>query len=61
MMDACAEVYITKDYSVELSEDDIKSIARSLLSLERANLAREMLSIPISSIGGRLARFWSVI
>lgn len=30
MMDACAEVYITKDYSVELSEDDIKSIARDV-------------------------------
>ena len=29
-MDACAEVYITKDYSVELSEDDIKSIARDV-------------------------------
>jgi hypothetical protein len=26
----CAEVYITKDYSVELSEDDIKSIARDV-------------------------------
>lgn len=26
-MDAYAKVYITKDYSVELNEDDIKSIA----------------------------------
>lgn len=29
-MDACAKVYITKDYSVELSKDDIDSIARDV-------------------------------
>ena len=29
-MDACAEVYITKDYSVELNECDIKEIACEL-------------------------------
>lgn len=29
-MDACAKVYITKDYSVELSKCDIDSIARDV-------------------------------
>lgn len=29
-MDACAKVYITKDYSVELSRCDIDSIARDV-------------------------------
>ena len=38
-MDACAEVYITKDYLVELSEDDIKSIARDVRITLYENIA----------------------